>query len=239
MNCAFAIVFALFSANVTLDQIKTSARVYLRDSAEVPMSVDVTTVVTDPGGKVKHRGHLTAGMVFKGYNLKEGKFSLDATKGGLTPFGLMDSLSGDMATFFGGSTLFWAEDSTFDVQQSGGPGRPVIVMVRKANCPAMELSPKYMFPRHPCGAMQVALTAGDGGDLAIQHVGFDSTGGPAEAKIAHLGTAQLQAFHFGVEFQLKFLPGEAKPYLWPLKTVVTATTDKGNVTITNLYSAKR
>ena len=81
MTCLLVIALALFSgAEVTLDQIKALAKVYLRDSAEVPLSVDVTTVVTDPDGNVKHRGHVTASMVFRGYNLESRKFSVQAKK---------------------------------------------------------------------------------------------------------------------------------------------------------------
>jgi hypothetical protein len=49
----------------------------------------------------------------------------------------------------------------------------------------------------------------------------------------------LKSFHYGVDFQLRTLPGEAKPYLWPLEAVVVATSDKGTVTITNKYSPKK
>src|SRR5260370_30506348 len=104
MNCLLAIALALFSgAEVTLDQIKALAKVYLRDSAEVPLSVDVTTVVTDASGKEKHKGHLTASMVFRGYSLQSGKFSVQAKKDGLTPLGLQDSLGGHVAAFLGGT----------------------------------------------------------------------------------------------------------------------------------------
>jgi hypothetical protein len=94
MSFGLAVLLVLFAGTeVTLDQIKTLAKVYLRDSAEVPMNVDVTTVVKDMAGKMKHQSHLTASMVFRGYSLQSGKFSVQATKSGLTPFGLQDSLS--------------------------------------------------------------------------------------------------------------------------------------------------
>jgi hypothetical protein len=234
--CAAAVLLLLPFDDITIDKIRALAKIYLRDSAEVPMSVDVTTVVTDPAGKVKHRSHFTEGMVFHGYNLASGNFSIRATKGGLTPFGLRDGLSGDLATFFGGSAVF---DKEAAIQIHQATGQPVAVIVKHANCPAIDWIPKYSFPQHPCGAMEVTLARDERGEPAIQHVTFNSTGSPGTANIAHLGMAQIKAFQFGVDFQLKFLPGEDKPYLWPLTTVVSASTDKGTVTITNRYGAKR
>ena len=46
------------------------------------------------------------------------------------------------------------------------------------------------------------------------------------------------SFHTVVEFQLKSLPNEPNPYLWPLESTVIAITDKGKLTITNRYSPK-
>lgn len=231
-----AVLLLLTFEDVTLDQIQALAKVYLRDSAEVPMSVDVTTVVTDPGGKVKHRGHFTAGMVFSGYNLGSGNFSIRATKGGLTPFGLRDSLSGDLATFFAGSAIF-EKEAGIEIHQASD--KSVTVIAKRANCPALDWLPKFSFPQHPCGTTEIAMAQGETGDLAIRHVSFKSTGSAGPANVAHLGPAHINAFQFGVDFQLKFLPGEAKPYLWPLETVVSTITDKGMLTITSRYSPKR
>jgi hypothetical protein len=232
MNLSVAAALLLLTfEDVTLDQIQALAKVYLRDSAEVPMNVDVTTVVTDSTGKVKHRGHLTAGMVFHGYNIGSGKFSLYANKGGLTPFGLGHSLSGGLATFFAGSAIF-DKEAVIEIHQAAD--KSVTVIAKRPNCPALDWIPKYSFPQHPCGTTEITL-----GDLTIRHVSFTSTGSSGPANVAHLGPAQINAFQFSVDFQVKFLPGEDKPYLWPLETVVSATTDKGTLTITSRYSARR
>jgi hypothetical protein len=124
MSYCLAVLMALFSdAEVTLDQIKALAKVYLRDSAEVPMTVEVTTLVTDMRGKVKHQAHLTASMVFRGYSLQSGKFSVQATKNGLTPFGLQDSLGGDLAAFLGGTLLFGRDDAKIELRQAAEAGK--------------------------------------------------------------------------------------------------------------------
>src|SRR6266852_399313 len=92
-------------ADVDLDQIKALANTYFRDSTEVPMSVAVTTVVTDGAGKVKHRTQSTVNMVFNGYNKGSGKFSLHANSGILNSGALRDSVSGDLAAFFAGGLI--------------------------------------------------------------------------------------------------------------------------------------
>jgi hypothetical protein len=239
MSFCLAILLALSpDTEITLDQIKALTKVYLRDSAEVPLNVAVTTVVTDVSGKQKHQGHLTASMIFRGYSLQSGKFSVQATKGGLTPFGLQDSLGGDLAAFLGGTLLFRKDQANIELKQATETGKPLIVIVRQQNCPALESMPKMLVQPHPCGIAEITVVSGEGGELAFQHVHFESTGRPASAKVTHWGDVQLKSFRYDVDFQLKILPGEAKPYLWPLKTVVSATSDKGTITITNQYSAK-
>ncbi len=231
------LVTALSAADVTLEQIKALTKVYLRDSTEVPMNVDITTVeVTDTKEpKVTHNSHLTETTVFKGYNQGSGSFAVRATKQGLTPFGRYEAFSGEFAAFLSGTILFRKDNPETEIKS----GEPVSIVVRDKNCSALDANPNFVFPRKVCGTTEVTFASVPQGDLAIQHATFDSKGAPAHVKVAHLGMVEVRAYHYDVDFQLKTLPGEAKPYLWPLKTVVTATSDKGTVTVTNLYGAKQ
>jgi hypothetical protein len=229
------------AADVTLDRVTALAKAYFRDSAEVPMSVVVTTVVTGPAGKVKHRGESSVSMVFHGYNQASGKFSLRGNSGWFNTGALRDSMSGDLAAFFCAFYLIPKKDARQhrEIQQPAEPGKPLLVVVKDAACPAMELMARWLFPKKPCGSAQFSLTAGANDDLMFQHFGFDSAGPPAAASIAYLGDVQLTAFHAGVDFQKGFLPGDPQPFLWPKETVTSATTDKGTVTITNRYTPKK
>ena len=227
----------LSAGEATLDQITALAKVYLRDSAEVPMNVAVTVMVKDRAGKIKHQNQLSTSMVFRGYSLNTGKFSIVATKNGMTPLGLHDSLPGDLAAFVAATRLFKLGDAQVEILQP--EQNHATVFVRDGKCPALELMKKEMFVLHPCGNAEFTLTARSGGELALQNVSFDSTGSAVVTKVAHLGEVNLKSFHYGVDFQLRTLPGEAKPYLWPLEAVVVATSDKGTVTITNKYSPKK
>jgi hypothetical protein len=228
-------------ADLTLDRITALAKIYFRDSAEVPMSVAVTTVVTDAAGKERHRGQSTVSMVFHGYNQQSGKFSLHANSGFFNTGALRDSLSGDLAAFFAGLYLVPKKDSTrsIEIRQPAEAGKPVLVVVKDGECPALELLARWLFPPHPCGTAQFSLTAEGNGDPMFQRFSFESSGRPAAAKIAYLGDVQLQSFHAAVDFQKGFLPGDPKPFLWPLQAVTAAITSKGTVTITNRYSPKK
>jgi hypothetical protein len=227
-------------AEVDLNQITALATAYFRDSAEIPMSVAVTTVVTDGAGKVKHQGQSTVGMVFNGYNQGSGKFSLRANSGMFNAGALRDSLSGDLAAFFAGGLISKKNSThTIAIQQPSEPGKPVLVVVKDGECPELQLMERWMFPRNPCGASQFSVHADSQGGLMFQHFSFESSGRPAPAKITGLGDVQLTAFHADVEFQAVQMPGDSKPFLWPLEAVTSVTTNKGKVTITNRYSPKK
>ena len=165
-------------ADVTLDRVTALAKTYFRDSAEVPMSVAVTTVVTDGAGKVKHRGQSSVSMVFHGYNQESGKFSFRGTSGWFNTGALRDSMSGDLAAFISSGYLLPKKDSTHhpEIQQPSEPGKPILVVAQDGDCPAMEVMPQWLFPSKPCGSARFNLTAGANGDLMLQHFSFDSLG---------------------------------------------------------------
>ena len=228
------------ATDVDLDQIRALAGGYFRDSTEIPMSVAVTTMVTDAAGKVKHQSQSTVGMVFNGYNQGSGKFSLRANSGMFNAGAMRDSLSGDLAAFFAGGLIpKKTSTQTIAIQQPSEPGKPVLVVIRDGECPPLELMPRWIFPQHPCGSAQFSVTADSQGGLTFQHFTFDSSGAPAAAKIEYLGDVQLLSFHAAVEFQEVLLPGDPKPYLWPMEAVTSLTTNKGKLTISNRYSAKK
>jgi hypothetical protein len=152
---------------------------------------------------------------------------------------MRDSVSGDLAAFFAGGMIPKKDPSLIEIRQSPEPGKPVLVVVKDKECPALELMQRAMFPQHPCGLARYSVNSGSQGGLVFQHFSFDSAGSPAAAKIGYLGDVQVLAFHAEVEFQDVVLPGDSKPYLWPLEAVTSVTTNKGKVTISNRYSPKK
>ncbi len=221
-------------ADLTPEGVVALAKIYFRDSAEVPMRVSVNTVVADKSGKVKERHQSAVTMIFHGYNLQTGHFSLRSNSGWFNTGALRDSLGGDLAAFISAAYLMPSKEGDRKVEIS--PDKP-LVTVHDANCPALELSPRWLFPKVTCGTAQFSLApAGDGWEF--RQFEFASSGRSAPAKIKYLGAVQLTAFHATVDFQANFLPGAPKPFLWPKTVVTTLITDKGNISVTNHYSAK-
>jgi hypothetical protein len=70
---------------------------FLRDTAELPMEVDVTVVVTDVKGKQKRNARSKVAFVFRGHNGQTGRFSVRSTTGILSVRGMRDSFAPNLA----------------------------------------------------------------------------------------------------------------------------------------------
>lgn len=231
--------FDLAGAEVTVDRAVALARAYFRDSAEVPMNVGVTTVVSDTAGKVKHRDQATVRLVFNGYNPRSGKGSLRANAGVLSKNEMYESLSGSFAAFMAAAWILPEKDSTHRFRlEAPEPGKPFAMVAKDADCAELQMMPRIPFPQHFCGSVRITWSEEAGGELAFQNIILESAGRPAAAKIAGLGDVRVLGFHAEVSFQKGFLQGDAKPFLWPKTAVTTVRTDRGTVEITNRYEAK-
>ena len=228
-------------AEVKMDRIVALAKTYFRDSAEVPMDVAVTTVVTGTNGKPKHRAQSTVRMVFHGYNLQSGKFSLRGNSGWFNTWALRDSMTGDMAAFVAPLFLVPSAEvsSRLEIRQPDQPGRPAIVTGHATGCEPFQLMPpgRFLFPYKHCGTEQVTLAL-ESNEPVFQHYSFDSDGLPAPARVPYLGDVQILGFHADVDFQKGTLPGDPNPFLWPKETAALITTDKGKISIANRYSPR-
>jgi hypothetical protein len=222
-------------AGLTLDQVTALAKTYFRDSAEVPMSVAVNTVVTDKAGKVTYRGQSTVSMVFHGYNQSSGHWSFRGNSGWFNTGALRDSVSGEIGAFMAASLLTPQKDDKREREIR----EPAQVVIRNSQCAAFVPMKRWLFPQNFCGTLEASLSPEAGSDWMFQHIQLESAGLPAPARISYLGDVKLQSFRVDVDFQKAMLPGDPKPYLWPQQTVATARTDKGTVTITNRYSARK
>jgi hypothetical protein len=229
----FLVLFRGISADLTVARVTAMAKTYFRDSAEVPMTVSVGTVVTDSTGRMKHQGQSTVRLIFHGYNQSSGHFSLRGDSGWFNTGALRDSIVGDVTAFMAAAMISPFKEQTRTVQIIP----PSTVLVSDGECPVLELAPRWMVPKQFCGTGRFRL-AETGGELTFEHFSFDSMGRPARARIAYLGDVQCTAFHADLEFQKVLLPGDSRPYFWPKETVTVLTTNKGKVTITNRYAAK-
>jgi hypothetical protein len=214
------------------------AKVYFRDSAEVPMDVAVTSVVTDRAGKSKRR-ESTVQMVFSGYSLEAGRFRLNGNSGLFNTGALRDSMSGNMASFVAPLFITPGKDRIpeFDIQEPAEAGQPVVVKNRPSECPAFVLMPpgRYLYPQKTCGDQQITIVNASGGWI-FSHYRFESGGVPVMATVPYLGAVKIRSFRSEVDFHAGTLPGDPKPFLWPSQAVTVVTADKGTITLTNRYS---
>lgn len=241
--CLVALLVASADAkdpDLDLDRIKALANSYFRDTADIPLTVAVTTVITDGSGQVKHRSQSTASMIFNGYVRDSGKIAPRANSGVLNPTAERDSMGGDMVAFFAGGLLFRnVPGRKVEIEPPAEADQPMLVVVKDGECPELSLTPRWIFPRNPCGAAQFRLGPGPDGRPVFQHFTFDGAGDPASAKIPYLGDVKVLAFHADVDFKEVVLPPDTNPLLLPLEAVTSVTTSKGRVTVMNLYSVKK
>lgn len=114
---------------VKIDRIVALAKTYFRDSAEIPMDIAVTTIVTDKSGKPRQRAQSSVRMVFNGYNQQSGRLSLHANSGWFNTGALRDSMSGSMAAFV--AALFSGAESRSGLRSK--MGSPATVSAWPAN----------------------------------------------------------------------------------------------------------
>ena len=230
---------AIRAEDVTVERITALVLTFFRDSAEVPMDVLVTKVIADNAGKVKHRNQSTVHMVFNGYNQKTGKFSLRANAGPFSRDTLRDSIAAGLPAFPALGLLKKQDaDVSVEIRQPSAPGQPTVLAIKSTKCPAMDLLPQWLMVEHPCGVSEISVLPDANGDLTVQQFAFDGLGAPGTGKAGSLGDVRVLAVHATATFQKGFLPGDAKPFLWPKETMIVMKTDKGTITITNRYTPK-
>jgi hypothetical protein len=227
-------------AGLDAGRVTALAKMYFRDSAELPMDVAVTTVVTDARGKLKRRSQSSVRFVFRGYNQEAGKFSFRSNSGWFNTRALRESLSGDLAVFAAAMRLAPAKDWSphLEIQQPAQPGEPFLVSAKDGECPEFKLLRNWVFPEKLCISAQFRLAGDPANDLVFQHFSFDVTNLPATAKVADFGDVQVLSFHSEGDFQKASLPGEAQPYLLPKQVVTSVATSKGKMVITNQYAPR-
>jgi hypothetical protein len=223
---------ATLSAQVpTQAQLLAAAKIYFRDSTEIPMSVDVVTTAQDPSGKVTKRRQSTIRTVFKGYNLQARRFSWQGHSGWFSTGSLSDSFSGDWGAFIAASIIGNPEDPA-EVQVES----PTAASVHWNKCHRQFLMhPKYLMPDAFCLTAEYILGEEDG-QPSFKSYTIHLRDLPAPARLPYLGEAKISSYTVDGDFQKQFLPGDPKPYLTPGKVTSVIATDKGKITVVNSYA---
>lgn len=221
------------------DQVMAVSKSFLRDSAELPMDVDVTTVVKDAKGKTKRNAKAKIRFLFKGYSGKSGNFSFHSTSGMFGVRVLHDSVGGNFAVIAAFTRL--APDPDGEPEISIDPekaGEPLNVHVAgPKNCRPFRMSQKYLYPEQLCPLADFRMIR-EGTGLRVESFALDAAKLPAAGKVQYLGEGEIQRFHAEGELQEARLPDDPRPFLIPKRVTTTIATSTGTIVVTNLYTLR-
>jgi hypothetical protein len=218
-------------AQITRERLSASALIYFRDMAELPMDVDVHTVVQDPAGKTTKIVDAQVRLIFKGYRIsKEGfSFSFHSNSGWFSAGSLNDSMAGDLGAQFAAGLLGNARPEDNFVADGGK------VTITDKSCDSFSLDKSRPIPRFFCGSTEYRIGSEPDGNLGIEHFSMTLGRLPVRVKLNRLGPVELRSYKIGGDYQKRYLPGDPKPFLIPNVIVVEALADKGRLTVTNRY----
>jgi len=209
---------------------------FLRDSAELPMDVAVTTVITDPGGHEKRRSQSSVHFVFHGYNPQAEKYSFDSRSGWFNTGALRDSFTGDFAVSEAFSRLAPKKDSGSELEiRQDRPGQVVPIRASTRDCHEFEMSDRVLYPKRYCPSVEFNVGTDSTGDLTIERFTLEIGNLPAPAKIAYLGAVQIRRIRAEGDIQKAYMPNDRQPFFVPKRVVTSIGTDKGTIVLTNIY----
>ena len=217
---------------VDRDAVAALFKLFLRDSAELPMDVQVTTVVTNAKGREIRRKHTSVRLLFRGYNQRSGNFSLTSNGSFFHMRELHDSLAPDFAIFKAFSLAVPGKDGPPKLEVAEeGPG--VVVRAAESDCGAFQMFQGELIARRDCSAVEFTVGRDAAGGLAVQRFRLDARNLPAAANLRYLGACQVRQYHAEGDVQQVYLPGDPRPFLAPRRVVETIGTDRGTIVVTN------
>ncbi len=219
-------------------KIATLSKMFLRDSAELPMDVTVTTVITDRAGREKRRSQSSVHFLFHGYNQQAEKFSFDSHSGWFNTGALRDSFSGDLAVFaaFGELAPKKNGDADFEMIQQDLPGQGIFIKTSDPDCHDFEMSDRFLYPKKYCSSVEFHVGTDSAGQLSVERFTLQIGNLPAAGKIVYLGAVQIRSIRAEGDIQKAYLPNDPLPFLVPRQVVTSIETDKGKIVLTNLYT---
>jgi hypothetical protein len=222
------------------DEITKLSKSFMRDSAELPMTVAVETVVTNAKGKKIRNTHSTTAFIFHGYNGQIGRYTF-RTNAGLMSYRIMhDSIGPNFAVLDAFMSIAPRPEGLKDVAVEGGQAGEPFLLKTDATCKDIKfaMSGQFPYPNNRCYTTEFRVRRDTAGALTIERFQVDVANLPAEGKIPYLGLAQIQKVHAEGEVQAARLPDDPRPFLIPKRVTVIIESDKGKAVVTNQYTLK-
>jgi hypothetical protein len=230
---------------LTFSQVATAAKTYLRDSAEFPLSMQVSMMAVDGSGRTIKKDRAKGRYDFHGYNMRSehasGSMQVQTEGFFHSPRGMLPTVwNSFVASILPAHALATKaeEKYAFEAAGSAAGGQLVtaIMIPLSGTCSEFKWSIKNGVPERFCGTSKLELQKDD---LSLQHLSFDSSGLPLATEVKPFGRCQLLRYHAEVEFQKVMLPDDPKPFLVPKHVEVTVETDKGQLIMTSDFAPRK
>lgn len=233
---------ALPADEPTLSQVAKAAKVYLRDSAEFPLTTKVEVTFTDLAGHVRQHKTGSYKFDFHGYNVR--------SNNGRIVF------QGSWRTFMSGSALKKSVYATsiptllpailldpdiekkavVTVAPGAAPDLMSVAMKPLADCDPFQWENESYASPSICGSYELQLGKDD---FVLKRFAFDASALPVSAQMDIFDRVTILRYHSETEFQKVFLPGDPKPFLVPKLVTVTVETDKGKLVMSGNYTSRK
>jgi hypothetical protein len=220
---------------VTLGQVAKASKVYFRDSAELPLRMNVEMTITDQSGRIRKHKTGKVNYDFHGYNSRSEHMNLNL-KGSKAVFKAAVSIS--MSSLVSVTLLGQEAEKyyTFRTSESGSPDLVLANMTPVPACDPFEWSADSYTSNPLCGSFEIQLRKTD---FELKHVTFNASGLPVSAVIDVLGPVTILRFHSEADFQKVLIAGDPKPFLVPKLVTVIVDTDKGKIVMSSEYSLRK
>ncbi|HEY6273710.1 MAG TPA: hypothetical protein VIX19_17155 [Terriglobales bacterium] len=218
---------------LTPEKLAAGMRIYLRDSAEFPLHMDMVLVATDSSGQVRQRKKGSANYDFHGYNprsnnsggqLRGSKGTFPAAENALLG-GILPSFA--VVALSAGAQPVTSEDSVAGL---------VTAKIEQPGCGEFEWSSANSMPKRLCGSMEFQLKESD---LSLVRFSYQAGGLPITTVVKPFGKCQLQSYRVEAEYQQVSLPGDPKPFLVPRRLEAKVETDKGGLVMTSQFAPRK
>jgi hypothetical protein len=231
------------SAKLTIGRLASAARTYLRDSAEFPLSMQLSIMAVSASGRTIRKDHATGTYDFHGYNPRsENAYAHARLTTGFfhSPKHLLPAFMNTFAASLLPSQILSREEEehySLEASEPLGSGEVLTARIRKlSGCPEFNWLPERSWPKNLCGTSQFEIQKDD---LSFRHLSFDASGLPVATTVKPFGKCELRTYHADVEFQKVTLPDDPKPFLVPKHVEVVVETDKGKLDMTTDYTPRK
>lgn len=219
----------------TLAEAAKASRTYFRDSAELPLVMEVELTAKDSSGRVRKHKTGKVKYDFHGYNPRSGNANVNLRGSSrVRRAAFIVAMSGTLPM----ALLASDADKGFNLsfQESTPPEIVSLQFVPTSPCEPMKWSADAYGPESLCGTYVVQLHRSG---LVLNHFAFAAAGLPIAGNVEVWGSTTISGYHVDAEFQDVMLPDDPKPFRVPKWIVVTVETGKGTLHMRADYSLKK